>query len=419
MTSFTFNPGTKGRHRTYLVRFVPPLARPIPDSEEFRMPTYRLGRLQFSLSGLDPIVPYLHEEFAPFMVARTGEDHLRFDFIANVPEALGSIHDGALPLRIDTDGYAVQNSTTTCRVTEAGATLQAAIRSMDLPLVERAKVWASRTLAWRDLAPHGKVAADFIWANFNYLSQIAQLKAGQSYIHASGIERAGAGVAIVGGSRIGKTSTMLRLVQEDGWRYLGDDLIPVSEEGIISRGHEWVHLNGSNLIGKDWLRRRVLERDRHLLNRAAFLWRQWRYGAEGVWYRIAPEELFGPARVAKQARLHSVIFIERVDRADFSLTPISVEDASRRAATGLLRELEQLVNLSLALHSSARAPILPTVQSLLNGTERILSRSFASVRLLGLSVPLSVGPDEIADYISGILKHLPARESSPACGISR
>ena len=82
---------------------------------------------------------------------------------------------------------------------------------------------------WRDSSPE-RADARLVFVGrsaenvFDYLTQLANVELGQSYLHASSFERDGQGVAMAAWGGVGKTTAMLKLVGEHGWRFLSDDL---------------------------------------------------------------------------------------------------------------------------------------------------------------------------------------------------
>src|SRR4029078_8606315 len=88
---------------------------------------------------------------------------------------------------------------------------------------------------WNFLLPTEQLAKNFMSDVFDYLTQIKKLEVGQSSIHASSFTKDDRTVVVAAWGGIGKTTSMLKLVAEDNWNFLSDDLGIIDETGFIYR----------------------------------------------------------------------------------------------------------------------------------------------------------------------------------------
>lgn len=411
-----------------------------PVSNDPGVRAYRLGRLPFTLSGSSECVSYLHSELAslrePGPEAATAPDspaaRLAFDFVSALPPLAN--YTATRPVYAMEDSFRVAYNSLSYRVSrlaEARATeprsasalggnspsadpgslpTASAVDAMRVTLHPddhgRRYRWFSkvyRARDWNFLSVEETHAKNFMYGVFDYLTQIAQLQLGQSYIHASSLERDGEGTAIIAWGGIGKTSAALKLITEHGFSFLSDDLGLVDDAGTIWRTPKRLQVYAYNLEGEDRLRSMLLD-DRSALDRASWAWHLARRGPRRVRRRVSAEELFGARAVARSAPLARVYSLERGDARDFEVRPISADELTRRAAEVVMHEIEPFSIVSRALHSGHHSPILPTPDQVVAHTRVVLRRAFEGIPILNIRVPLAAPPSALASYLLSLVE---------------
>lgn len=362
---------------------------------------YLLGRLHFTIGGAHPVVRHLAEEFAPLRVAgASGPAQLRFNFVQDLPAMSGAAHvDG---LRIVKDRFAIDRAGMSYQVSRADGI---AVDIVPRPLGAARRIAPdalSRFADWNHLTKHERIAKNFVYSVFDYLSQIAQLPMGQSHLHASSFERDDRGVAILAWGGAGKTTAMLKLVLEDGWRYLSDDLATIDRAGTLWRSPKRLQVYGYNVVNQERIRS-MLMAGRSLADRTSWLLRGRVRGPKKVRRRVSAEQLFGAGSIAAHAVLVHAIHIERAD-AGFSTTAISVADLAARATATVLREIAPFVDLAIAMHSGEHHPVLPGVQVMYEATRSVLEEGLSRVQPLSVTIPLHADPDEVSAYLRPLLE---------------
>jgi hypothetical protein len=416
--------------------------------------SYRLGRLPFTLSGDGECASYLQSELASLRVKDSRGDappspfvpRLAFDFVHALPPLRD--YTATKPVYAMSDAFRVSYNSLNYHVSrlegavgtaegardslraKAGSerdSVRASVSESEIGSLNpercllnpaglhialkpddhgRRHRWFStlyRARDWNFLSGEETHAKNFMYGVFDYLTQIAQLELGQSYIHASSLARDGEGTAIVAWGGIGKTSAALKLITEHGFSFLSDDLGLVDDTGTIWRTPKRLQVYAYNLEGEERLRSMLLD-GRSVLDRASWEWKLQRRGPKGVRRRVSAEELFGAQSVAERAPLKRVFCLERGDASDFEAREITTEELSHRAAEVVMHEIEPSGIISRALHSGHHAPILPTQDQVVSATRAVLRRAFDGIPVLGIRIPLTTSPTTLANYLLSLIE---------------
>jgi hypothetical protein len=419
--------------------------------------SYRLGRLPFTLSGDGECAGYLQAELASL---RAGESYdaadpapfvprLAFDFVHALPPlhdytatapvyAMGdsfrvsynslNYHvsrlagvvngvarsDGSVRKSTDSESGFESGSARSATEPHGGslnpepcllnpAGLRVALRPDDRGRRYRWFSTIYRARDWNFLSSEETHAKNFMYTVFDYLTHVAQLELGQSYIHASSLARDGEGTAIVAWGGIGKTSAALKLITEHGFSFLSDDLGLVDDAGTLWRTPKRLQVYAYNLEGEEQLRSLLLD-GRSILDRASWEWKLQRRGPKGVRRRVSAEELFGAQSVARSAPLKRVFTLERGDVGNFDVREITTDELARRAAEVVMHEIEPFGIVSRALHSGHFAPLLPTQDQVVTATRAVLRRAFHGIPILNIRIPRSTTPTALATYILSLIE---------------
>ncbi len=357
---------------------------------------HRLGRLGIAVRGADPILPYLLDELESLR-SEPVEPAVTFEFGGRAPELPGRVI--LSPLTVGADAYVARHGGLEYHVSGVAPALRVRVRSLSRFSSERVTPgWLLRAGNRSYLLPSEKVAKNFMYNVFDHLTQLANLELGQSYLHASSFERDGRGIAMAAWGGVGKTTSMLKLVGEHGWRFLSDDLGLVDDDGVLWRTPKRMQVYAYNVEGQPRLYRTLVRR-RSAVDRAAWHLRRATVGTDKVRRRVSAEELFGPESVSRQAKLTDLFTMERADIPAITLESISADEVVRRATATMMREVQPLGDLISAMHSGGQHPVLPTHQEFLEKTSMTLARALRGVRVRLIRVPLRSSPDDLAAFL--------------------
>ena len=252
------------------------------------------------------------------------------------------------------------------------------------------KVWD-----WNFLTPSETIAKNIMYNLFDLVTGAAFLEKDATYLHASTCSREDEALALIAWGGVGKTTSVLKLVTEEGWRFMSDDLGLVDAAGTLFRTPKRLQVYAYNVAGQPELFRRVMQ-GRGLADRTNWHWRLARFGDKKVRRRIGAEELFGRENVAGSATLTEAIFLERADVSKLSWSDLSAEELARRSATILVDELNVLFELVVAAESHGVDTGLGTLDELRERSKAVLKRALKGKPTRCLHLPLDTGPDELA-----------------------
>jgi hypothetical protein len=354
---------------------------------------YQLGRLSVALEGENIFAGKAIEEIELALPRTAGEPAVRMEFRNALPDMdyrrVGSVLVGD-EIRIERSGlrYAVSGDGFPAQVSVA-------------PMADGLGVEVMRQLRrFRDrnfLYPEEAVARTFIYDVFDWVTHLGQIDMGQSYVHASAMCREGRGIAFLAWCGVGKTTALLKLCSEDGWKYLSDDLALIDDEGTLYRTPRKIQLYAHNLAEDARLTERLLKSST-MLDRAAWQYHLKRNGTSGVRRRVAPEVLFGSDGVAASARLSDLVFLDSVSQPGCTVFPMTAEAMAARMAPIVLAELDPFTTLFREAEANG-VRLFRDPRDTQEKTRQILSKAFANARPIGIKVGPGTTPSILADVI--------------------
>jgi hypothetical protein len=261
----------------------------------------------------------------------------------------------------------------------------------------------ARARDWNHLTPAETTAKTFMYSVFNLFTGCALPMSGRgAYLHASSFERNGHGVALVASGGVGKTTSVLKLVAEDRWNYLSDDLAVVDSTGMLWRSPLRMQVYGYNVLGEPALAKRLLG-NRNLIDRLSWTISHRRRGPNGVRRRVTGEELFGKVRVSTAAQMGAVIFLERACIEQFEDQEISAEELLRRINLIMPSEIGPLAATADVLRLAGCGNLLPTTHQFQEGMSSVLLPVLRNTTLRLLRIPENAGPAPLVDAVRRLL----------------
>ncbi len=355
---------------------------------------YRLGPISISLQGQGPVYDALNGEVSVLPSLETEAADVAFHFVDELEAPAKGRHIGDWILA---DGLAMGKGhgyDFRLRHREGRFDVDIAIHGGQKAPYDP----AVRAVDWNYLAPWETTAKNIMYDLFDLVTATALLDKGAACLHASTCCRDERGVALIAWGGIGKTTSILKLITEDGWRYLSDDLGLLDEGGELYRTPKRLQVYAYNVEGQSKLTDRLLQ-GRGPIDRLNWTLRRAGLGPKKVRRRISAEELFGEEAVGDSAPMDRAIFLERAAIGDFEFDELERDVMSHRAATILLDELDTLVDLSISAESHGIDCGIPGVCKLREGFASIIAAGLEGVETHRLRIPVEAGPDMLADAL--------------------
>lgn len=361
---------------------------------------YQIGRLVFALSGEDQVLPHLEKELSSVQIPHGKEPTLVFKFGKVSRDLQNGIY--VSPVICTESEILYAGNGFLYRVTTNNGILNVDIQSNQVGRRKKMFPLITKIRDWNFLLPEEQLAKNFMYDVFDYLTQIQNLYVSQSYIHASSFTKNERTVAVVAWGGIGKTTSMLKLVTEDNWKFLSDDLGIIDENGFIYRSPKKMQIYAYNVEGQPALKKLLLK-GRAFVDMLNWYYRKTRYGIKKVRRRISADELF-KENVGVSARLTDIFFIERAAVNDFETQPISIDELASKAASTVMSEIDPYHKIVAAIYSVQTNSIIPPYQQVFERTKSTLQKAFSTTSPLLIKIPLAASPDQLADFLRKLLK---------------
>ncbi len=360
------------------------------------MTIWQFGPLTLSVTGVGPVYEALAAELGSLPVSKEERADVEFRFVSELDSEPETIQVGRWRLAdnfVARSGHGYEFS---MRRDGPRFAVSIAADSTDGSALYRTyrKVWD-----WNFLTPAETVAKNIMYNLFDLVTGAAFLEKDATYLHASTCSRGDEALALIAWGGVGKTTSVLKLVTEEGWKFMSDDLGLVDAGGTLFRTPKRLQVYAYNVAGQPELFRRVME-GRGPADRVNWHWRLARFGDKKVRRRIGAEELFGGENVAESATLTEAIFLERADVPKISWSDLTAEELARRSATILVDELNVLFELAVAAESHDVDTGLGTLDELRERSEAVLKQALRDKPTRCLHLPLDAGPDELAAALS-------------------
>ncbi len=350
--------------------------------------TVTLGRLPILFAGGGPISRHITGEIAAALPRSKQPAGLAFRFVERLKGSQNAV--SLTPLRSAGVQLLKTNNCLTFEI-EFRPMFPRWLPGVDLGV---------KTIDMNYLSLDALRAKNFLYKLFNWAAQIAQINLHQSFMHASAVTNGERTLAVLGKGGVGKTTAMLKLCLEGGWRYLSDDLAAIDENGVIYRAPARLQIYAYNTQNETALEQRLLN-ERNALDKLHWRVRRKMLGANKVRRRISAEELFGLQGVADKARLTDLIFLERRDAPGVEIDDIGHIQAAARMAPIVMDEIKTYRE-SYAVAEATAPGLLPDPETVQDATAAILKMAFSQASAYLIKAGPDTQPDDLARAMRGI-----------------
>ncbi len=358
-----------------------------------------MGRIALGLEGEGDVFEAVNTELRENLLPHDGPPSINFKFISKLATTSytrnGSILIAGDRLIVDLMGLRYELASL------SDPSSLSVVAKLNDNLLASVAPRLSRFRNWNYMYRHERVAKNFMYDLFDWTTQIIQLQHGQSYIHASSIQRENRGLAILGWGGVGKTTSLLKLVMEHDWKFLSDDLGIVDDAGTLYRAPKRLQVYGYNCAGQPAIYDRLME-GRSFEDKLAWKIRLARHGGKAVRRRVAARDLFGAAALSDEAQLTDLVYLEKASGGDYSVTDIPSNEVARRMSAIIMSEIAPFPQVVREAEAAGFHDI-PKTDTIQQMTRETLERAFENKRCVLVHTGELPDPDRLTGCLNEIL----------------
>ena len=251
---------------------------------------------------------------------------------------------------------------------------------------------------------------------FMCMLEVTMLSAGVTFAHCAALEKDGEALFMPARGGVGKTATVVKMIQNHGWRLLGDDLILLDKEsGAVYGFHKKFVIYGyhkelfPNLFtgGKGPVRNETVS---HMMTKMIPTAKKVLRMVPGMLafarehnpqqIRVYPKDIFKPEELAFKAdNVKQTVWLERVATDSIVYETSTPENIASRCAAITLSELTYgSMNFNDCLFTMCGSGML-NYNRLYNEIYDIIYKCIETTEPRILSIPKSVSIDKISDVV--------------------
>lgn len=357
--------------------------------------------MPIAIQGDNGFAGALNAELKPIAEETTSNPIVTFQVVDSLPPlATATVMN---PVTVTSDAFQYQAGRVRYEVRAKQGGLDVLVNVPEPgPLRSLIPVSLQRALHFNHMDYWERRGKSFIYDIFDYITQSAQLSFRQTYVHASSLERDGKAIALLAWGGIGKTTSLLKLVLEDNWRFLSDDLGLVDADGRLHRSPKNLQIYGYNLQGQDKIEKALFS-NRTMLESLSWSFFRTIKGNHKVRRRVSAEKLFGSERIATSGQMSKAFFLERHKGRDFRCEKITPEALADRCVAILLHEISPYTLVASAIHGAGNNRTILSQGAMYSETHKILVSAFSHVPCEVISIPKHAGPNELVAYLRPLI----------------
>ena len=361
---------------------------------------FALGHTNIAVVGKSFIAENLREILQSIQTEDSNAD-LIFEFVDELPNWSGRTH-------VTLDNYSIGNDR--LRVTEklfcyelhvSEKPVRVLVATRKTDILRRTQRVINKSL--RYFHTHGKGAnlhylKRFVYYLYMPLVELMLLKNHSSFSHCSAIEKGNAVILFPAWGGVGKTGIMSRYL-DDGWNFLSDDSCVIMSDGTACINPLPIHIYKYHKIQSRKLVEKMLSR-MDAFNR--LLWRVLsRVKKPDKLVRwIAPDKVFGRDKISTRGKIAAVVHMCRRMKSNvFELKSVRPAEVAGLMASTIIGELNNLVDISIAVHSSQPFNFIPDITHLHRRIIDIYSSAFAKASCYTITIPEEANTEDVYLFI--------------------
>lgn len=359
-----------------------------------------IGKIPIEIAGDFPECRELRREFDLFPESNPGENGLRFEF---------GNHSNRYGTRVQVGNLSVYPTANVMTV-PAGLYLEAHV-----PLTAYGPE-GPITIRETDARPKGFSETIRKFRDWNYLTDtevkakdafhgiidpavfLSALQNDTVYVHASAVATGDGAFLFAGWGGSGKTSIASLLALGTGYKFIADDLTPISGDGTVYPYPKKLQVYGYNAAGERRLSR-LLYAQMTPLNRFQWHLRLRLKGPTRVRRRVSPADIYGATAIPTgPVPLCALWFLERTDSRSITSRPATASELARRLTDVIAKEFNESVMNLYAFRSAGGSA--PEPCKILERYRETYYEAFRGIQTDIVSVPLNTRPSELLRFFA-------------------
>jgi len=231
----------------------------------------------------------------------------------------------------------------------------------------------------------------FYYRIFLLFSQLWNLQNNCSYIHSSAVDVNGKSILFTADSGVGKSALLFQLSQEEGFRFIADDLTIISDKSDSYFQGRCLSVKPYHLKYYSFLAKEL----KKLMGSIQRL--QWKIINDNrLTFRVTPTELFD--QICEKSEIKRIVHLCNHSKDIFEIKGISSDDLIGFTIPILINEL-YLANHKLDTVASLPTSPFQSTDKMYSATKNIFSQAFNNVDIKLIFVPYQSNPIDLFNFL--------------------
>ena len=348
---------------------------------------FEVGKIPVSISGKNPIVDALLEELSLFPKTEKSP-YLEFLFFEDI-HGMHKKHENNY-FHIEQENYDLQIIGKFNGSNKTVVNILLHYREPNFWLSKLRWNITYRFNHWNYVTPVQSYAYNILGNIYQPIMHLQLLCFNRAFIHASSIVKNGKVILFPAKPGVGKTNTVIRMVNYGGWQFLADDFTIIREDSTAYLNPKYLPVYPYNLDLDIELCNQFLK-TQSILDAIQWRHRNRKYGSRGVRRRISPVKLFGRDSIGHDGKIDSVFFLKKISDRYCTLQKINSDEIAQWSADITMGELwpslKSLENVSFNRNQ------------IMKKTVEIYSNAFSNKKCFCLGIPDSVNFEKVYEFL--------------------
>lgn len=259
----------------------------------------------------------------------------------------------------------------------------------------KSKIWQVRDwtfLDYRNLT--GYQVLNGIVEQLIFLNMVSKECA---FLHASSVvNKEGEAFVFTGAGGVGKTSTIISLIQDYDYKFLSDDLTIITSDGKAKAYPRKIMLYAYNTQNNPSIVKRLFDK-RSFVDKAQWYTRKTFKGLKLTRRRVLAEDIFGKDKIAREGKIKKVVYLKPTKSKTPKVKLYDGEKLAKESADIIRFEFRRFFDFWSQWGVASQK--VERVEVILSKAQKIYSNCFLKSQIYLVEVPLGIQPKKLSDFI--------------------